>query len=320
LSLSREKPQDTALMNKLKKALTRKFISHLTTMARKDPSTYKTEFYSEYSYFLKEGICQDFEFQEQLTKLLYYETSTTMNGELSSFDEYISRCKPEQKNIYYLCAPSRKLALASPYLETFEKSGVEVIFIYSAIDDFVMSNLQKYSGRPLISAEKGGLDMDKEDESDKDDEDKDSDMDNNKNKLSTDEANEFCLWFKTELSEKVESVKVTNRLGASPAVITNNESGALRRMMRMVETQSGGAGDAPLPKQSVEINPKHPIIVGLNVIREKEPTLARVCAEQVYDNCLVAAGLLDDGRSMLPRLNDLLESLVKSADTGKKTN
>ena len=45
LSLSREKPQDTALMAKLRKALTRKFISHLTTMARKDTDKYKTEFY-----------------------------------------------------------------------------------------------------------------------------------------------------------------------------------------------------------------------------------------------------------------------------------
>jgi HSP90 family molecular chaperone len=70
----------------------------------------------------------------------------------------------------------------------------------------------------------------------------------------------------------------------------------------------------PLPKQNVEINPSHPIIVGLYNIKDKEPTLARVLAEQVYDNCLVAAGLLDDSRTMLPRLNDLLVSLVKGAE------
>lgn len=71
----------------------------------------------------------------------------------------------------------------------------------------------------------------------------------------------------------------------------------------------------PLPKQQMEINAAHPVIVGINAIRDTEPTLAKVCAEQVFDNCLVAAGLLDDSRAMLPRLNDLLTVVVKGAKT-----
>jgi hypothetical protein len=51
----------------------------------------------------------------------------------------------------------------------------------------------------------------------------------------------------------------------------------------------------------------------MNAIRAKEPTLAQVLAEQVFDNCLLAAGLLDDGRSMLPRLNDILTTVVIDA-------
>jgi len=35
-------------------------------------------------------------------------------------------------------------------------------------------------------------------------------------------------------------------------------------------------------------------------------------AEQVFDNAMVAAGLLDDSRVMLPRLNKLIERLVKA--------
>jgi HSP90 family molecular chaperone len=33
------------------------------------------------------------------------------------------------------------MALRSPYLEVFDKAGREVIFVYNAIDDFVMANL-----------------------------------------------------------------------------------------------------------------------------------------------------------------------------------
>ena len=84
--------------------------------------------------------------------------------------------------------------------------------------------------------------------------------------------------------------------------------------MRMVETSEGGTSSStmPLPKQTVEINPKHEIIVGIYHLKEKDPMLAEVLAEQVVDNCLVAAGLLDDGRTMLPRLNDLMLCIVKN--------
>lgn len=292
LSVSREKAQDTALIAKLKKALTRKFINHLTTMARKDPGKYKDEFYKEYSFFLKEGVCQDFEFQEPLSKLLYFETSKTMSGEITSLDEYVSRCKPEQKNIYYLCAPSRTLAIQSPYLETFQKNDVEVIFVYSPIDDFVFSNLAKFQGRQLISAEKGDIDLDKEkssSEEKKDGKDSDEKESESSTSLSTKEADEFCAWFQMTLDSKVSKCKVTSRLSSSPAVVTDNESGALRRMLRMVDTQDGGNDAMALPKQQVEINPDHPMIKELFEIKDKEPVLARICAEQIFDSkCFIS--------------------------------
>mmetsp|Transcript_10505 Transcript_10505/g.13320 ORF Transcript_10505/g.13320 Transcript_10505/m.13320 type:complete len:726 (-) Transcript_10505:199-2376(-) len=312
LSVSREKAQDSALIGKLRTALTRKFINHLSTMARKDPDKYKDEFYKEFGFFLKEGVCQDYQFQEPLSKLLFFETSKTMSGEITSLEEYVSRCTPDQKNIYYLCAPSRSLAIQSPYLETFEKNGIEVVFVYSAIDDFVMANLEKFQGRQLISAEKGDIELSKD--NDAKDEKKDGDEDSSIF-LSDKEADEFCAWFQLTLDSKISKCKTTSRLNSSPAVVTDNESGALRRMMRMVETQDGGGMDLmQLPKQQVEINPNHPMIRGLYDIREKEPQLAKICAEQIFDNCLIAAGLLDDGRSMLGRLNDILLCAVKGAD------
>jgi TNF receptor-associated protein 1 len=314
LSVSREKAQDSAVVAKLRKALTRKFINHMSTMARKNPDRYKDEFYKEFGFFLKEGVCQDFESQEALSKLLYYETSKTMNGEISSLEEYVSRCTPEQKDIYYLCAPSRELAIQSPYLEAFEKSGKEVIFVYTAIDDFVMANLEKFQGRKLISAEKGGIDLGEDNDLDDSEENETVDGEGKAIKrLNQKEADEFCAWFQVTLNDKVSSCKVTNRLASSPAVVTDNESGAMRKMMQLVDTQDGGMEAMQLPKQQVEINPKHPMIAGLYAIREKEPDLAKVLAEQIFDNCLIAAGLLDDGRSMLGRLNDILLCVVNDA-------
>jgi hypothetical protein len=98
-------------------------------------------------------------------------------------------------------------------------------------------------------------------------------------------------------------------------------------MMTMVTILDGREIET-LPKQQVEINPLHPIIVGLNAIQDSEPMLAKVLAEQVFDNCLIAkvlaeqvfdncliaTGLMED--SMLPRLNDMLIAILKDASSG----
>jgi len=312
LAISREKAQDSALIKKLRRVLTRKVINYLSSMAKKESDKYKTEFWHEYGFFIKEGICQDYEFQDQLSKLLYYETSKTPAGELSSLDEYVSRCTPEQKEIYYLCAPNRDLAITSPYLEGFRDK--EVILVYGAIDDFVLTNLTKYQNRKFVNAESGNLDLSADNNSKDDPNGKEA----SKRKLSDAEAIEFCDWLKQTLPDKVEQVKVTNRLDSSPAVVTDHESGALRRMMRLVDTSSTILGSQELRKQTVEINPYHPVITGLNAVRHIQPDVARVCAEQIFDNCLIAAGLMDDSRTMLPRLNDLLLSLIKEVEPSQQ--
>lgn len=318
LSISREKPQDSALMSKLRSTLVRKFIAHLNKMSKKQPERYMEQFYGEYNIFLKEGVCHDKDFASQLAKLLRFESSRMMDPDaahehsLISLDEYVSRMRPEQKDIFYLVAPSRDAALNSPYLEAFERANVEVFLMYSTLDDFVMGNLETHEGRKLVSIESGNVNIkDLLKKGSKDDDKKDS-SDESKSGLSSADQLEFCEWFKRELGEeKVDKCVISERLTSSPAIVVDAESGGLRRMMRMVN--QGGEGDQePLGGQSVEINPKHPLIMGVFAIREKEPLLAKTIAAQIFDNCLMSAGLLDDSRSMIPRLNGILESAVKS--------
>jgi HSP90 family molecular chaperone len=126
------------------------------------------------------------------------------------------------------------------------------------------------------------------------------------------------------LPARLSKVRATGRLRASPCVVTDHESASLRRMMRMVEAGSAGSGgggsgsnDAQprmeahmLPKQVLEVNPAHAVIVRLHAIRDAQPELARAVAEQLLDNALIAAGLVDDSRTMLPRLAGLLERVL----------
>jgi HSP90 family molecular chaperone len=81
----------------------------------------------------------------------------------------------------------------------------------------------------------------------------------------------------------------------------------MRRVMKMMRRE-----DAALPetRPDLEINPDHPMIVRLEKVRATDAALAKDVAEQILDNALVAAGLLEDPRAMLARLNGLIEKLL----------
>ena len=327
LSISREKPQDSRLLKKISHVLVKRILRFLNDKATKDAEGYK-KWFAEFGFFLKEGVCQDYENQADISKLLFFESSTLGAGELCSFDEYVSRCTPEQDQIYYLVAPNRKMAEESPYYETFKAHGREVIFVYNAIDEFVMTNLSTYNKRRILSAESSEVDLGTDDdekkkdgEADDDDDDADDNDSEEKKKekaaegLSDAQVKELEEWMLKEMPTKLKEVKATKRLAGSPAIITDHESGALRRMMRMVEQQNTGSNsfsDA-LPPQSMEVNPKHPIIKGLHSLQGEEGAdeKATLILEQLYDNALVTAGLMDDSRGMVSRVNVLMEKLLQ---------
>lgn len=305
LQISREGIQDSQLIKKISNVLTRRVIRMLQQEADKNAEQYN-EFFEEFGHFIKEGVVTDFERRDDIAKLLRFETSSSTPGELmSSFDDYISRCTGEQSNIYYLSAPSRELALASPYYEEFKREKVEVVFLYDPIDEFVVSNLMQYEGRKLISAESGGIDLRSDGGRATDEERGESDKsDENSDQIHK----EMADWMQETLSEQVRDVQVTTRLKDSPAIIVDHESATIQRMMKQLGEKQ------PLAKQKLELNPLHPISKGMFELRNTDPKLARLVAEQVFDNAIVAAGVMEDPRAMLPRINELLVALASKSE------
>jgi len=291
LNISRENMQDSALISRMNNVLTKKIIKFLADMSKTDTAKY-IQFYNEFANFIKEGVCSDFTHKADIAQLLRFDTSLG-EKQLSSLDDYISRMPIEQKDIYYLCAPSRNFALSSPYFEHFDKEGIEVLFLYSNIDDFVMKNLDKYNKRQLVSIESANV---KKKEDSKETKAEDPDQKANTEKLVN--------FFQETLKDKVMSVKATDRLSNSPAIVVDHESGAVRKMMKYVDA----AGANELAKQKLEINPKHPTLVNLLKVKDTKPELAKMIAEQIFDNALIAADILDNPRTMLARLNKILEA------------
>ncbi len=295
LNISRQTMQDTTLMQKLNRVLTGRFLKFLDETAEKDAVTYE-KFYREYQRCLKEGVANDFTHREALGKLLRYESSTTDPGKLTGLADYAKRITGDKKEIYYLLAPNRESAEGSPYFEVFQSRGIEVLFLYDAWDEFVMEHLRTFDGKTLRAAEKADLDLLTPPVA--------------PDALSDNAAQELAKWIKEKLAERVGAVRVSKRLVSSPAVVLESDrtmTSSMRRILKNMnrdEAKNEGI-------QDLEINPRHPVIVRLDKIRQTNQELAVKVVEQINDNARVAAGLLDDPRPMLKRLNELLEQVLK---------
>ena len=295
LNISRETMQDTSLMQKLNKVLTGRFIKFLDEKAEKDPEAYE-KFVTEYGRFLKEGVVTDFTHREALGKLLRYESSTLPKGQKTSLTDYVKRMSSEQKEIYFVTSPHREAAESSPYYEVFQAKKYEVLFLYDPWDEFVMEHLHEFDKKPLRAAEKADATLDQ--------------IDAKAGELSQDESQSLVKWLKETLGDRVAEVRVSKRLVESPAVIVDADqfmTGSMRRILKSMG-QEGDAASAA--KQDLEFNPQHLMIVRLEKMRHADAPLAAKVAEQILDNAKVAAGLLEDPRTMLKRLNELLEQVL----------
>ena len=294
LNISRETMQDTSLMQKLNKVLTTRFLKFLDETAEKDPETYE-KFYAEYQRFLKEGIVTDFTHKDALGKLVRYESSHTEKGKTTSLADYVKRMSSEQKEIYCLQVPNREAAEASPYYEVFRERKFEVLFLYDAWDEFVMEHLREFDGKPLKAAEKADLNLNE-----------------SKKEGALDDATGKALaeWLKTTLGDKVGEVRVSQRLVDSPAVVVDADkymTNSMRRMLKAMKKDDEAVAPAKL---DLEINPAHAIIVRLEATRQKDAAFAGDIAETILDQARVAAGVMEDPRALLKRMNALLERVL----------
>ncbi len=290
LNIAREKMQGTALLQRLNKVLTSRFLKFLEETANQDPETYK-RFYEQYNRFLKEGVVTDQTHREALAKLLRYESSSLDRGQLTSLSDYVQRMNSDQNEIYYLVSKGRDAAEASPYYEVFAAKNLEVLFMYDPWDEIVMEHLGEFEGKKIVPAERADLQVDQPKE---------------EKGLTDQQAEELAKWMKEALGDRVNQVRVSKRLVDSPAVAVDSQhmTSSMRQLMKQMNQQAG------LNRQDLEINPRHPIMASLDKARHADQGLATKAAEQILDNSLTAAGFLEDPRLMIQRSNELLEQLL----------
>ena len=294
LNISRETMQDSALIRKLNRLITKRFIKLLESEAKSNEEKYN-DFYEQYRHFIKEGVITDNDHRDDLSKLLRFESSMTDKGTMTSLDDYLSRMKESQDAIYYQVSSDRESIEAAPYLEAFKARSLEVLFLCEPIDEYLVGNLNKYEEKELVSIDKSGLELEQ--------------IDSEGEGLNEDSMKSLCDWMKETLGDKVNDIKSSERLINSPAAALIPGGAMSPQMKQMMKQMNPDFSDSQ--NVEIELNPKHVLIKKLETARKDQPELAKMIAEQLSDNALLSAGLLDESKVMVERVYDIM---LKSLD------
>ncbi|HSP42710.1 MAG TPA: molecular chaperone HtpG, partial [Luteolibacter sp.] len=215
-------------------------------------------------------------------------------GAVCGFTDYVSRMKDGQDTIYYLIGASRDHIESSPYLEAFKSRGLEVIYFTDAVDEYVVESLGTFDGRKLVSIRNAGVELE--------------DRENEGEALDEEQTKSLCDFLKQELGDRVVSVAAGKRLVDSPVLAllpTDSMSPQMRQMMKAVDENFKDE-----VKVELEINPRHPLVKQLAAAKDANPDLAKLVSHQLLDNALISAGLLEDARDTIRRMNELMQKAL----------
>ena len=291
LNVSREILQDNKITAALRKALTKRSLQMLEKLAKDDAEKY-LQFWKEFGLVLKEGPAEDFANKETVAKLLRFASTHNDSSEQTvSLEDYITRMKEGQKATYYITADSYVAAKNSPHLELFNKKGIEVLLLSDRIDEWMLSYLTEFDGKPLQSITKADLDLgdlaDKESETQK----------------QQDEAfGSFIERVKNLLGERVKTVRLTHNLTDTPAVVSTDNDQMTTQMAKLF-----AAAGQPVPevKYTFELNPEHHLVKKVADIADETEFADWV--ELLLEQAMLAErGSLENPAAFIKRINKLL--------------
>lgn len=294
LNISREMLQDNSLLRRISGIITKRFIKHLETLAKDDADKYE-KFWLQYSRFIKEGIVTSWEHKEALSKLLRFESTFTDPGKLTSFADYISRMKENQKDIYVLFGASRAQLEHSPYLDALKARGFEVCFFTDGGDQFVVDSLHKVEDKEVKSIDRANLEL--------------PPLEGQPDRPGLDDAQAEKLtgWVSATFADAFSKVSVSDRVSSAPAIALQGENDVSPEVRAYLKAMG-----QPVPENHPEIafNPHSPIVQKLAELQETDEELATLLAGQLVNTALLRAGMLEDPAKLADNSQALLEKLL----------
>ncbi|MDB5923824.1 MAG: heat shock protein Hsp90 [Betaproteobacteria bacterium] len=295
LNVSREILQESRDVEMIRAGSVKRVLSMLEDLAENNKEKYTT-FWKEFGRVLKEGLGEDHANRERVAKLgRFASTHKDTADQDVSLADYVSRMKEGQDKIYYVTAETFAAAKNSPHLEIFRKKGIEVLLMTDRVDEWALSSLTEFDGKPLQSVAKGGLDLGKlADEAEKGEREREAG-----------EYKDLIERIKKSLGDKVKDVRVTQRLTESPVCLVADDHDMGMHLERLLKA---AGQQVPNSKPILEVNPHHPLVERLK--NETDEARFGDWSEVLFDQALLAeGGQLEDPASFVKRLNQLVLAL-----------
>ncbi len=301
LNISRETLQENIIFTKIANTVTSQVLSYLSDKAKDKPEEY-AEFWKEHGRYFKLGYT-DFTNADKYQQLLRFNSSNDKDDKgLTSIEDYVSRFKKDQKEIYYAFGNSREAIEQDPHLEIFKKKGLEVLYLYDPLDEFVLSSIRKFKDYEFKSVDT--VDLSKLDKF------KDSGEKKDKlEELSKDDTKHFdslLSRIKDILGDRVTEVKESKRLSESPCVLVNQDETMSSQMQKIIRMTTK---DMSIQKKTFEINRDHKLIRNLLKVfkTNSKDNYITDTVEELFEAAQLLTGDLTDPHRLVNRINKTLE-------------
>ncbi|MFA7386581.1 MAG: molecular chaperone HtpG [Thiohalobacteraceae bacterium] len=296
LNVSREILQHNKLIDTMRSASVKKVLGLLEDLAEKEPEQY-ANFWREFGRVVKEGPAEDYANRERIAKLLRFaSTHGESSDQTVSLQDYVGRMPESQSKIYYITADGYAAATKSPHLEVFRKKGIEVLLLWDRVDEWMMSHLTEFGGKPLVSVAKGDLDLGEIGAT----------GDQEATAQAEEELKPLLERMQKALADKVKEIRFSHRLTDSPACLVLEQQDMAVHLQRMLR-QAGH--EIPTSKPTLEINPQHMLVRRLE--SESDEQRFGDWSHVLFDQAMLAeGGQLDDPAGFVSRLNGLLMGLA----------
>jgi len=298
LNISREMLQQNKILKVIRKNLVKKVLESIEELTE-DKDNYK-KFYEQFGKNVKLGIHEDSTNRKKLASYLRFFTSAS-GDEMCSLNDYVSRMKENQKDIYFITGESKEVVSSSSFVERLKKRGLEVIYMTEPIDEYVVQQLKEFDGKNLVSVTKEGLELPEDEEEKK------------KREEDVKKFEPLCKVMKDILDKKVEKVVVSSRLVSSPCCIVTSQYGWTANMERIMKAQAlrdTSTMGYMAAKKHLEVNPDHSIIENLRVRAEadKNDKSVKDLVMLLFETSLLSSGFsLEDPQVHAVRIHRMIK-------------
>ncbi|MEJ5272541.1 MAG: molecular chaperone HtpG [Spirochaetota bacterium] len=291
LNISREILQHDRQLRIIAKNIEKKITDTLLSMLKDKREEYEN-WWNEFGTIIKSGIYNDFLKERTYLQDLLIFQSTNDPIKYTTLDEYVSRMKNDQKEIYYISGIDRNLLENHPQVKNIKEKGYEVLFLLDKIDEFMIMNIPSYKDKPLKALNRA----------------------DNKEELSEilktreQELKPLIEQIEKYLSGKISKVVLSNNLKDSLSCIISSQNGFSIQMEKVLSEIDGK--NFPKSEKILQINPDHPIFKKLEASYKVDQNSPKIpmFSELFYNEALLIEGILPENPSnFITAINELLQ-------------